>query len=729
MNTANLLIRCISVVLLGFFSSSGIAAPLDGVSNMLKVWATVAPEEPLDGATVSVRDAKGRLVGRGRTNENGRENILLTTVDPSAFPLKIITTGGSAKNVKFHGHLTALTSQVGAEFASVKMDLLSSAASLLANATRTYPRALSEVRQSLGIGKGAPDYVLQVKNTHVDKVRLSEERRRRGGFGAVVNAVAKASRNGRRFKSLEPISVSDITQSIAQGDARQASPQPSIAAVDGGIRLKPRASSASDVCSAPVGNGDESKSSKEMISDNGVVAIFALGKAAGVPSAALEPVLGTFLNLPNPTADTLKEIQAQLTCISTQIAYLSEQVALLSVQVSLVVATGCSTQIDTAWQSYRDAIAHASTDKLDSSNGAFINVWLPNWGDVHGECGSAINTALFRANNGGTPAWRTLAKLYQDEHGGWLKQAEVQDLQEFLAYWGEIENEQFTLRSEFDSYTARATGDNSYYRDISNIGGFYTDANGVKDTSKCASGTTSSSDTFCVWANNIKSAYPENLFSDELGVMSDGQGVILYPWTTETSLADDMINLGYLDRSDYSYGSIYGDSALTEQRGLAMESSPENTAVEVVSRPRIKRKYRTQEQTAAAFDGFDIDVINYYLQSVKTDVYSPWRNPLTGKVIKAEDIAVSQYESKASLGDAQNGTLLLVINPRYALNDVRARYINCGGSSNEGGPRDYGPCKSYPDGKSLPKIGVLLGRSWWPGSSKAATYTPPPPPT
>ena len=95
MNTANLLIRCISVVLLGFFCSSGIAAPLDGVSNMLKVWATVAPEEPLDGATVSVRDDKGRLVGRGRTNENGRENILLTTVDPSAFPLKIITTGGS----------------------------------------------------------------------------------------------------------------------------------------------------------------------------------------------------------------------------------------------------------------------------------------------------------------------------------------------------------------------------------------------------------------------------------------------------------------------------------------------------------------------------------------------------------------------------------------------------------------------------------------------------------
>ena len=714
MNTANLLIRCISVVLLGFFSSSGIAAPLDGVSNMLKVWATVAPEEPLDGATVSVRDAKGRLVGRGRTNENGRENILLTTVDPSAFPLKIITTGGSAKNVKFHGRLTALTSQVGAEFASVKMDLLSSAASLLANATRTYPRALSEVRQSLGIGKGAPDYVLQVKNTHVDKVRLSEERRRRGGFGAVVNAVAKASRNGRRFKSLEPISVSDITQSIAQGDARQASPQPSIAAVDGGIRLKPRASSASDVCSAPVGNGDESKSSKEMISDNGVVAIFALGKAAGVPSAALEPVLGTFLNLPNPTADTLKEIQAQLTCISTQIAYLSEQVALLSVQVSLVVATGCSTQIDTAWQSYRDAIAHASTDKLDSSNGAFINVWLPNWGNVHTTCGSAINTALFRANNGGTPAWRTLAKLYQDEHGGWLKQAEVQDLQEFLAYWGEIENEQFTLRSEFDSYTARATGDNSYYRDISNIGGFYTDANGVKDTSKCAPGTTSASDTFCVWANNIKSAYPGDLYSDELGVMSNGQGIMLYPWSTTPNLTYEMRQAGITSR--YRYGQIYSTAALEQQNSLILNTSENNTAEETFSNPRVKRKYRTTSDQATAFLNYQDNVIQYYLNRTNADPNSPWK----GK--DAKDIAASVYESYSNYNyfGQTDCSPFCYLEPGLFLNNLDSQTIYC--------YPDY--CSnSSTQRSSLIKIGVLLGRSWWPGSSKAATYTPPPPPT
>ena len=720
MNTANLLIRCISVVLLGFFCSSGIAAPLDGVSNMLKVWATVAPEEPLDGATVSVRDAKGRLVGRGRTNENGRENILLTTVDPSAFPLKIITTGGSAKNVKFHGHLTALTSQVGAEFASVKMDLLSSAASLLANATRTYPRALSEVRQSLGIGKGAPDYVLQVKNTHVDKVRLSEERKRRGGFGAVVNAVAKASRNGRRFKNLEPISVSDITQSIAQGDARQASPRLSIAAVDGGIRLKPRASSASDVCSAPVGNGDESKSSKEIISDNGVVAIFALGKAAGVPSAALEPVLGTFLNFPDPTADTLKEIQAQLTCISTQIAYLSEQVAYLSVQVSLIVAQECSTEMNNAWQSYRDAIAGASAYPLNSSNGAFINNWLPSWKTVYDDCGSAINTALFSSNGAQIPAWPTLVQIYQDKHGGWLTQLEVQDLQEFLAYWGEIENQQFTLISEYDNYKGRTMVDNSFYFDISNIGGFYTDANGVKDTSKCASGTTSSSSTFCVWANNIKSAYPGDLYSDELGVMSNGQGIMLYPWSTTPNLTYEM-NQAEIYQS-YRYGQIYSTAALEQQNGLEFNTSKENTAVETFSNPRVKRKYRTTSGQATAFLNYQDDVIQYYLNRTNADPNSPW----IGK--DAKDIAASAYESYSNLGfygetdcnfygESDHGRCVLY--PRLFLNNLDSQIIYC-----------YpGYCSNSETKKSsLIKIGVLLGRSWWPGSSKAATYTPPPPP-
>ena len=707
MNTANLLIRCISVVLLGFFCSSGIAAPLDGVSNMLKVWATVAPEEPLDGATVSVRDAKGRLVGRGRTNENGRENILLTTVDPSAFPLKIITTGGSAKNVKFHGHLTALTSQVGAEFASVKMDLLSSAASLLANATRTYPRALSEVRQSLGIGKGAPDYVLQVKNTHVDKVRLSEERKRRGGFGAVVNAVAKASRNGRRFKNLEPISVSDITQRIAQGDARQASPRLSIAAVDGGIRLKPRASSASDVCSAPVGNGDESKSSKEIISDNGVVAIFALGKAAGVPSAALEPVLGTFLNFPDPTADTLKEIQAQLTCISTQIVYLSEQVEYLSFQVSLAVAVECNTVVDGQWQSYRDAVADASKYPLNSSNASFIK-WLSGWGAVHDTCGSAINTALFSTAPGASPAWPAVAKIYQDKHGGWLKQSEVQELQEFLAYWGEIEHQQFLLRREYDTYYG-------LYQDIDSISGFNT-----ADTSKCASNTLPGDDRFCVWANNIKSAYPGDLYSDELGVMSNGQGIMLYPWSTTPNLTYEM-NQAEIYQS-YRYGQIYSTAALEQQNGLEFNTSKENTAVETFSNPRVKRKYRTTSGQATAFHNYQDDVIQYYLNRTNADPNSPW----IGK--DAKDIAASAYESYSNLGfygetdcnfygESDHGRCVLY--PRLFLNNLDSQIIYC-----------YpGYCSNSETKKSsLIKIGVLLGRSWWPGSSKAATYTPPPPP-
>ncbi|NBY21684.1 MAG: hypothetical protein EB012_09745 [Gammaproteobacteria bacterium] len=702
MNIANILTRCIGVLVLGFFSSSGIAVPLDGVSNMVKVWATVAPEEPLDGATVSVRDAKGRLVGRGRTNENGRENILLTTVDPSAFPLKIITTGGSAKNVKFHGHLTARTSQVGAEFASVKMDLLSSAASLLTNANRTYPQALSEVRQSLGIGIGAPDYVLQVKNIHVDKVRLNEKRKRLGGFGAVVNAVAKASRNGRRFKSLEPISDSDITQSIAQGDARQASPRISIAAVDGGIRLKPRASSATDVCSAPVGNGDESKSSEEIITDIGVAAMFALGKYAGVPSAATEPVLGMFLNFPDPTAETLQAIQAQLTCISTQIAYLSEQVAYLSVQVSLNVAQQCSTKMDTAWESYRDAIAGASTYPLNSSNASFIDVWLPNWKAVHDTCGSAINTALFSSNGGQTPAWPTLVKIYQDKHGGWLKQSEVQELQEFLAYWGEIENQQFTLRSEYDNYYG-------YYQDISSISGFNT-----ADTNKCVSGTSSATSKFCVWANNIKSAYPGDLYSDELGVMSNGQGIMLYPWNTTPNLTYEMIQASIASR--YNYGEIYGTAALEQQNSLKLNTSEENTAKETFSNPRVKRKYRTQSESATAFLNFQDDVIQIYLNRTNEDPNSPW----IGK--DAKDIAASVYESYSNYNSfgQTDCSPFCSLQPGLFLNNLDSQTIYC--------YPDY--CSnSSTKRSSLIKIGVLLGRSWWPGSSKAATYTPPPPPT
>ena len=695
-------VKCLIGLMLSFSSTLGVAAPLDGVSNMVKVWATVAPEEPLDGATVSVRDAKGRLVGRGVTNENGRENILLTTVDPSAFPLKIMTTGGNAKNVKFHGHLTARTSQVGAEFASVKMDLLSSAASLLTNANRTYPQALSEVRQSLGIGEGAPDYVLQVKNIHVDKARLNKERKRRGGFGAVVNAVAKASRNGRRFRSLEPISASKITQGIAQGGAEPSSSYPTIVAVDEGFKVETRASSATDVCSAPVGNGGKSKSSKEIITDIGVVAMLSLGKYAGVPTPATEALMGMYLNTPDPTAETLQAIQEQLTCISTQIAYLSEQVAYLSVQVSLVVAQECSTKMDTAWESYRDAIAGASTYPLDSNNASFINVWLPNWKAVHDTCGSAINTALFSSNGGGTPAWRALTKLYQDKHGGWLTQAEVQELQEFLAYWGEIENQQFTLRSEYDNYYG-------YYQDISSISGFNT-----ADTSECVSGTTSATSKFCVWANNIKSAYPNDLYSDELGVMSNGEGIMLYPWSTTPNLTYEMRQAGIT--SGYKYGQIYGAAALEQQNSLKLNTSEESTAVETFSNPRVKRKYRTRSESVTAFLNDQDYVIQYYLNRTNADPNSPW----IGK--DAKDIAASVFESNSnySFFGQTDCSPFCYLEPGLFLNNLDSQTIYC--------YPDY--CSNSSTKKSsLIKIGVLLGRSWWPGSSTAATYTPPPPPT
>jgi hypothetical protein len=652
----------------------------------------------------------------------------LTTVDPSAFPLKIITTGGSAKNVKFRGRLAALTSQVGAEFASVKMDLLSSAASVLTNAHRSYPQALSEVRQSLGIGEGAPDYVLQVKNIHVDTLRLNDERKRLGGFGAVVNAVAKASRNGRRFRSLEPISASKITQGIAQSDAKPSSLYPTIAAVEEGMKVETRASSASDVCSAPVGNGGDSKSSKEIITDIGVVAMLSLGKYAGVPTPATEAVMGMYLNTPDPTAETLKAIQQQLTCISTQIAYLSEQVKYLSLQLSLIVAQECSTQMDTAWQSYRDAIAYASIDPLDSDNAAFIDTWLRQWGAIHGTCGSAVNTALFSSNGGGTPAWRTLVQIYQDKHGGWLKQSEVQELQEFLAYWGEIENQQFTLTSEYDNYKGRTTEnkeDKSFYRDLSNIGGFYTDANGVKDTSKCASGTTSASGTFCVWANNMKSAYPGDLYSDELGVMSNGQGIMLYPWSTTPNLTYEMYPIvNHYKKENYKYGEIYSTAAQEQQNSLKLNTSEENTAVETFSNPRVKRKYRTTSDQATAFLNYQDDVIQIYLNRTNEDPNSPW----IGK--DAKDIAASVFESIANLVICECDPYTTnYLRPDLYLNNLDEQRIYCYGVY---GDQSFEPdycSNSLTKKSSLIKIGVLLGRSWWPGSSKAATYTPPPPPT
>jgi hypothetical protein len=192
--------------------------------------------------------------------------------------------------------------------------------------------------------------------------------------------------------------------------------------------------------------------------------------------------------------------------------------------------------------------------------------------------------------------------------------------------------------------------------------------------------------------------------------MSNGEGIMLYPWSTTPNLTYEMRQAGINSR--YKYGQIYGAAALEQQNSLEFNTSKENTAKETFSNPRVKRKYRTRSESATAFLNDQDYIIQYYLNRTNEDPNSPW----IGK--DAKDIAASVFESSSNydqLGGSANR-----LEPGLFLNNLDSQMIYC--------YPDY--CSnSSTQRSSLIKIGVLLGRSWWPGSSKAATYTPPPPPT
>lgn len=667
-------------------------------STLLKVWVSVAPLHYLADANITVHDAKGRLVGVGKTNNRGRSDITVKNASSVRFPLKITSSGGSDQGTPFRGHVRAKTFSIGAMVPSVKLDLMSTAATILSGSGRDYNKSLAGIRKTLGIGTGAPDYVIQVWNIHIDEALLKARERLNGGFNGVANAVARSAMEGKRYNGLEPIAANNPPRkpSFDYINKRIANPR----TADGGISSASSTSSdALSVCAPPVGNGEASTSSTELITEIGVVGMETLGEYAGVPGPVNSYAAGAILDTgtgSDPLSDKLDAIQTQLTCISQQIAYLSEQIVYLSVQVSLNNAQDCGNKLDTAWQSYFDGMNNGT---LVAGNKSFEELWLPAWREAHDACGSSINTALFSRNGGSVPAWPTLVSTYETKRGGVVYQSEVQEMQEFLAYWSEKEHQQFILRSEYDSY-------NQTYDDRELISGF-----DINNPELCIKGTTSSSAKFCVWSNNIKAAYPKDLYSDEIGIMSSGYGVNAYP--SDLNARKILETYG----NEYAWGAN-GQKFFNEFNSRPLNTSETDTAIETWSNPRAYRDKPLYRADLTSFGAYSDDLTSFYLSSINSDPNTFWKSLNASDVSFGALDAASYRWCYTTPGTSYH--YAYIYDFQASLNNKESArfktYTGCDLSNNS---------STSPH----PTLGYLLGRVWWPGSSTASTYQPPPPPT
>jgi len=285
------------------------------------------------------------------------------------------------------------------------------------------------------------------------------------------------------------------------------------------------------------------------------------------------------------TTAQLSAVEDQLVCIAAQISYLQEQVDELQLTQDVDTDTGCSTAVTNAYDQYESLVYNAapygsslpsgitqasvcypeqtagasSVCPLNASNSALITdlgVWNPSNSMTVSDCGGTVgtNNMLFGTEGGQASAWQQINSNYQSTPGGyaWYTALQVQQLQQFLSYWGTIEYYLFTLNNEYLNYcgsissysqascgtttictwtcpSPAATSDEvnqqitdaatGYIEMAQSTGGMVSGSSTV-----CSTGTTSTSQSYCAAQSNIANAFPPDLYSDEIGIWNSETG-------------------------------------------------------------------------------------------------------------------------------------------------------------------------------------------------------------
>ena len=490
----------------------GYAAPqqatTDGLSarrglRTLRTWSYFGPRAELSGAQVKVRDRTGCVVATGRTARSGTFSVRFSRHQVPRLPLTVTAQGGRAAGVKFTGTMKARVFRLGQRTPVTQISLASTAATRLATQQRGYVRATAKVRRALGIAKGSLPDVLRYRNSDVGFRQLARKiRRTKHGFDGYAVRVARTAERGGRLRGLRPASA------MQSGPLRRAAVQAAEAAE-------------TSVCQAPLPT--TGSTSDQVISDIAAIGVGGLLEYAGVPVTSADGITGMLLSPIGEDSEATvlqSDVQAvltELTCISEQINYLSAQIQVLQFTVDVDTATSCSSALTTSYNDYSYVVGDAQQYPLNAQNSTLLS-YLPLWNELNETCGSAINDMLFGTAGGQASAWQQLNQNYSSGVE-WYTQAEVQGLQTFLSYWGTLLYQQFILTNEYANFYGE------WESAQANAGG----SNPSGTSPLCASGAGPQTPTFCVWQNNIAAAYPDDLYSDEIGIISNGDAVNANP--------------------------------------------------------------------------------------------------------------------------------------------------------------------------------------------------------
>ena len=746
-----------------------LASKLPPVAH-LQVLASVGPLEYLSGAEVTLKDAMGIVIAKQKTNSRGstifhiNKQRLATAIKPLKFTTSggqvIGQTGNQTSGPAFYGHLRGQISKVPVGKHTIAyLDLISTSASVMQSKTRSYVSATKAVRAALSIGKGFPVNGIRFKNNHVGSTQLQAMTEAYGGYDEYVRNMVHRINRRQKITELTPViyATTATPQKNAIADVLTNAIRPSEAKGLQSHTTQATSTSTYPQCNAPLGTGSSTSPSTEIINDFGVTSTSILLEAVGAPSAVAEGIAGMLLTggaSGSPSASALQAVDEQLVCISAQIGYLSEQVADLTLLVDVDQNTNCGNGVYTQYNLYSGLVSEAqdcssSTCQLNSSNPSLMSdlpTWSPSSTLVSSTCAgpTGTNNMLFGSPGGQGSAWQQLNKNYQSTNGGyaWYTALQVQQLQQFLSYWGTIEYDLFVLTNEYDNYYGLTEN-----AQIS--------AGNVSGSSVCSTGTTSNSTTFCAAMSNIGNAYPPDLYSDEIGIWSSligtGAGLAISAYPAGLAMSLGTMSLGQVGLNPNYLGQVTTDPgswpasnatgpSYTQFNSQGINPSGQPSAIQQFSNPQaLKTLQPTSSQVASITNNnylqqaagsltswqFFVDSINQQAPSGSFPILSQWTKlAATTSTSNGTEFFTSDNVGNFSYAQQGNqatcdGYTVPATNYTYNFNATIGNYSwqfqNCGGGA---GPANVAPV-----------FGVLLGRNWWPASvtNPPTAYVPPQP--
>jgi hypothetical protein len=481
------------------------------------------------------------------------------------------------------------------------------------------------------------------------------------------------------------------------------------------------------------------EASKELLSMAGLSALgFGVDMAAGM--------LFTGGNETSPESEALKQVSQQLACISSQIIYLSGQIDQLMVYETVAPATQCDTDVASYYDDYEWYVDKAQPNddgtpsgyQLNDSNTVFTDS-LKAWSGMY-SCGATINNMLWGTAGGQGSAWQAINNQYHNSYPWWT-QEQVQELQDFLAYWSMRLHQAFVLHTEYLNYYQQ-------FDKAKAEAGAYESPEGELSSELCTKNTTYYPETFCVWQNKIPGAYPKDLYSDEVAIPSTGLAVHVLPGSyDDPSLpglnadgvwVDDGVwypvdakylvqTYGRRDEDKKVFATEFDGFATSYEQAFIIVPEHGGSAVETYRNLKARHDTATRDQVALLNQpgpsgpwvpvGAQPTVDWFFASQIKSVENNPWVSA-TGETFYAID-DVSWVTSVMVLSDGgySEGYSFEPRSSVLSASEFVAAYDCPGDQKNRYNCSYYDPHF----------IGTLRQRYWWDATS-ALSYKPPCPP-